>query len=345
MRRVLPLLLPLLPPLAMTACVDAELQGRLQIEVVSEADAVRLDLFDADRFAVSLAEGGRAIGVHRTEAPVVTFADAPGRYALDLLGDAPDGVPLVLVAWADADGDGLLDVDTATRSEVARVPTNGGELLLEVTGGAEAWHGTVRSLAGARPLDEGRLGGWSVTVGAGLDGPPLLDSDDDGIDDDTELALGTDPLRADTDADGEPDGAEVADLAQPHDDDGDGSIDALESADVDEDGDGTDAEADSDEDDPCVPSTNACDTDLDGLSDGDEDWVGTNPLDPDSDGDGEQDGDEEQDSDGDGVSDALERDDTDEDGDGTVDEFDAADDDPCVPVAIPGCTGDPPPPP
>ncbi|OGQ20767.1 MAG: hypothetical protein A2138_07685 [Deltaproteobacteria bacterium RBG_16_71_12] len=341
MRRTLPFVVPL----ALTSCVDSELQGRLQLEVVGEAQGVRLDLFDAARFAVSLHEGGRAIGVHREEAPVHEVARDAGRFSLDLQDGAPDGVPLLLVAWADADGDGLLDVDTAARSETARVPKNGGDLLLEVSGGVEAWHGTVRSLAGVRPLDEGRLAGWTVTISTPFDGPPLPDRDDDGVGDDAEVALGTDPLRADTDGDGEPDGAEIADAELPRDGDDDGVIDALEPADLDDDDDGTDAEADPDEDDPCVPSADACDTDLDGLSDGDEGWAGTDPLDPDTDGDGQHDGDEDEDGDGDGVSDALERDDTDEDGDGTVDEFDPADSDPCAPLEIPGCAGDPPPPP
>ena len=299
MRRTLPFVVPL----ALTSCVDSELQGRLQLEVVGEAQGVRLDLFDAARFAVSLHEGGRAIGVHREEAPVHEVARDAGRFSLDLQDGAPDGVPLLLVAWADADGDGLLDVDTAARSETARVPKNGGDLLLEVSGGVEAWHGTVRSLAGVRPLDEGRLAGWTVTISTPFDGELPRDGDDDGV------------------------------------------IDALEPADLDDDDDGTDAEADPDEDDPCVPSADACDTDLDGLSDGDEGWAGTDPLDPDTDGDGQHDGDEDEDGDGDGVSDALERDDTDEDGDGTVDEFDPADSDPCAPLEIPGCAGDPPPPP
>lgn len=335
----------LLVPLALTACVDTELQGRLQLELASEAAAARLDLFDADRFAVSLAEGGRAIGVHRAETPVLEVAQGPGSYSLDLLHAAPPNRALVLIAWADADGDGALDVDTAARSEVARVPMHGADLLVELVGGAEAWHGTVRSLAGARPLDEGRLGAWTVSLPDGLDGPPLPDSDDDGLADDTEVALGTDPRRADTDADQEPDGAEVGDVDAPADTDADGVIDALESNDQDDDGDGTDTEADHDDDDACVPSADACDSDDDGLSDQREYWVGTDEHDPDSDGDGEQDGDEDTDSDGDGESDALERDDTDADDDGTADEFDGADGDPCVPVAIPGCAGDPPPPP
>lgn len=345
MRRLPSQLLLLVVPLAMTACVDEELQGRLQLELGSEAAGVRLDLFDADRFAVSLAEGGRAIGVHRAEAPVLEVARGPGSYSLDLLRALPPDRALVLIAWADHDGDGALDVDTAARSEVARVPERDGELLVEVSGGAEAWHGTVRSLSGARPLDEGRLGAWAVSVPTGFDGPPLPDTDDDGLSDDDEVALGTDPLRADTDADQEPDGAEVGELERPHDADADGVIDALESNDLDLDGDGTDAEADQDDADPCVPSADACDSDDDGLSDQREYWVGSDEHDPDSDGDGQEDGDEDVDSDGDGKSDALERDDTDADEDGTVDEFDAADDDPCVPAAIPGCDGDPPPPP
>ena len=102
------------------------------------------------------------------------------------------------------------------------------------------------------------------------------DSDDDGLTDGEEIALGTDPFDPDTDDDGLTDGEEV----EIH---------------------GTD---------PLDP-----DTDDDGLNDGDEIALGTDPFDPDSDDDGLTDGDEvhvygtdplDPDSDDDGLNDGLE---------------------------------------
>ena len=100
------------------------------------------------------------------------------------------------------------------------------------------------------------------------------DSDDDGLTDGEEIALGTDPFDPDTDDDGLTDGDEVnvygTDPLDPDTDD-DGLIDGDEIAL------GTD---------PFDP-----DTDDDGLSDGDEVHVyGTDPLDPDTDDDGLNDG-------------------------------------------------------
>ncbi len=60
---------------------------------------------------------------------------------------------------------------------------------------------------------------------------PGRDEDGDGLDNATEHALHSNPLSADTDNDGKPDGAEVGtDLAHPVDTDGDGLADVLESA-------------------------------------------------------------------------------------------------------------------
>ncbi len=165
------------------------------------------------------------------------------------------------------------------------------------------------------------------------------DSDGDGLTDAFEEELGTDPLVADSDGDGLLDGQEVGDT------DGDGTIDAL---DPDDDGDGVptseelgrdtdgdripdhqDADDDGDgiptaeDPNPLVPDTvveGAVDSDHDGLSDAQEEALGTDPLDPDSDDDGVPDGVEGGfDTDGDGVPDAL---DADDDGDGlpTVEE-------------------------
>ena len=85
----------------------------------------------------------------------------------------------------------------------------------------------------------------TLVIGVGID------SDGDGLTDEEEIALGTDPSNPDTDGDGLLDGTEV-DIAA-----GSGCPDPLDS-----------------------------DSDDDGLSDGEEVALGTNPCDPDTDGDG-----------------------------------------------------------
>lgn len=131
-----------------------------------------------------------------------------------------------------------------------------------------------------------------------------LDSDNDGLSDDIELALGTDPFNSDTDWDGLSDGQEVKDTnTNPllRDTDGGGAGDADEifrgfnphdptdDALFDYDYDGlTDQEEYELGTDPFFH-----DSDFDGLSDGDEVKIhNTNPLSYDSDSDGLSDGDE-----------------------------------------------------
>ncbi|WP_408890221.1 Ig-like domain-containing protein [Myxococcus faecalis] len=140
--------------------------------------------------------------------------------------------------------------------------------------------------------------------------PDDVDSDMDGIDDATELALGLDPRNADSDSDGVPDGVDGV-----TDTDGDGLIDALD-PDSDNDGvlDGTElgvtretAHPHTDQTSPNFrpdedPSTTTDpktpDTDGDGLTDGEEDTNHngrvdareTDPNNPDTDGDGLPDG-------------------------------------------------------
>src|SRR5262249_3731080 len=71
------------------------------------------------------------------------------------------------------------------------------------------------------------------------------DSDGDGLLDNTETTLGTNPNDADSDDDGVSDGAEVgSNPASPVDTDGDGVINALESSLVDSDGDGVNDQLD-----------------------------------------------------------------------------------------------------
>lgn len=163
-----------------------------------------------------------------------------------------------------------------------------------------------------------------------------LDTDADGLSDDDEVALGTDPTIGDTDADGLLDGDEVNDLGtDPLAADGDGAVDP---AVADSDGDGlVDADEATAGTDPFL-----ADSDDDGVSDGDEVAAGANPLsgaDPTATAavtidaaetavpatTAEPTGDAGADSDGDGLSDADEAElgtdaaDADSDGDGLPD--------------------------
>ncbi len=144
------------------------------------------------------------------------------------------------------------------------------------------------------------------------------DSDDDGLPDGQEIAIGTDPNNPDTDGDGLSDGDEV-------------NVHGTDPLDSDSDDDGL-----SDGDEVNVHGTDPLDpdTDDDGLNDGDEIAEGTDPFDPDTDDDGLTDGDEvhvygtdplDPDTDDDGLNDGLEVDlgtdplNPDTDGDGIPD--------------------------
>ncbi len=159
------------------------------------------------------------------------------------------------------------------------------------------------------------------------DASPNNDSDNDGLTNAQEKVLGTDPLKADTDDDGDNDGVEVgANVASPLNTDGTGAIDALESDDTDADSDGVVDERDSDD------ASGNNDTDGDTLSNAQEKVLGTDPLKTDTDNDSESDSVEvganpatPLNTDGTGGNDALESDDTDADSDGVVDERDSDD--------------------
>ena len=183
-----------------------------------------------------------------------------------------------------------------------------------------------------------------------------IDSDNDGIDDDTEIYItGTDPLDDDTDNDGLLDGFEDADFdgildpgeTDPLDDDTDGDSlnDGLESGLSVPQGFGTAGTWQPDTDSGTTTDPRDPDTDSDGLldgfedadGDGSQDLVETDPNDPDSDDDGIDDGDEinlvtdplDPDSDDDGVIDGVENpfgDPLDTDSDGLVDALDPDDD-------------------
>ncbi|MDQ7075705.1 MAG: hypothetical protein Q9O24_11270 [Gammaproteobacteria bacterium] len=167
------------------------------------------------------------------------------------------------------------------------------------------------------------------------------DVDGDGLTNAQEALAGTNPNLADSDGDGINDGVEVgANPASPIDTDNDGIIDALESNITDSDNDGVVDQLDKNNNNACLPSNlvSACDSDGDGLSDGFEISIGTNPNLADSDGDGINDGVEvganqatPLDSDGDGIIDALESNLSDSDGDGVVNALDADSNNPCLP--------------
>ena len=146
------------------------------------------------------------------------------------------------------------------------------------------------------------------------------DLDGDGLSNDLEATLGTDPNKADTDDDSLKDGDEIAKGTDPNkaDTDDDGLNDADEIAK------GTDPnKADSDDDglndsDEIAKGTDPlkADTDADDLNDGQEVELGTDPLKSDTDGDGISDGEEVAkgtdplkatvDADGDGLTDDQE---------------------------------------
>ena len=169
------------------------------------------------------------------------------------------------------------------------------------------------------------------------------DDDQDGLSDSDELALGTNPWRADSDGDGLLDGEEVGgDPARPRDTDGDGIIEALEAWNRDSDGDGVadsmdgpgpggdldgDGVANGEDLCPQVADPDQTDTDGDELGDACDDdddddglpdlvelYLGTDPRRRDTDSDGLDDRTEARlgtdptlpDTDGDGVRDAEE---------------------------------------
>ncbi len=112
------------------------------------------------------------------------------------------------------------------------------------------------------------------------------DPDNDGLTNDEENNLGTDPNNPDSDGDGINDGQEVLNSTNPLDDCDSIAGTPLGTSDCDLDNLTTDEEA------SLGTDPNNSDTDNDGLTDGEEVDLGTNPIDPDTDGDGINDGEE-----------------------------------------------------
>jgi hypothetical protein len=262
----------------------------------------------------------------------------------------------------DSDGDGLLDSDEATLGTDPADADSDGD---GVDDGAEVGpdpdaptdadgDGVIDALESSGVDSDGD--GVVDQEDATNDNPCLpsaanaaclaFDSDGDGLTNAQEDALDTNRNAADSDGDGANDGAEVGgNVGAPLDTDGDGAINALESSVTDADGDGIVDQNDAANGNPCVPNANsaaclAADSDGDGLSNGQEDALGTSRTNGDTDGDGAADAAEvggnpgsPVDSDGDGVIDALESSTADADGDGVPNQIDPANGNPCVPNA------------
>ena len=160
------------------------------------------------------------------------------------------------------------------------------------------------------------------TTGTTPDTTPYIvpDDDQDGIDNDTEISIGTNPMVTDTDGDGIPDGVEISIGTNPTvtDTDGDGISDFDEITVHNTDPTKTDSDNDGVPDNVEISlGTNpwAADSDGDGIPDADEVARGTDPNLIDTDGDGISDYDEinvygtdplKADTDGDGVADGIE---------------------------------------
>jgi hypothetical protein len=147
-------------------------------------------------------------------------ADSDGDGMPDLY-EVQNGLdPEVNDAGADRDGDGLTNLDEFNRGLLAGNPDTDGDGLAD---GAEL-------IAGTDPLNPDTDGDGirdgidpnPLSNDSDIDGDGIADQDDpdmdnDGLLNDAEVALGTDPRRFDTDGDGWPDGLEVEAGSNPLD--------------------------------------------------------------------------------------------------------------------------------
>ncbi|MFC4096329.1 Ig-like domain-containing protein [Euzebyella saccharophila] len=182
-------------------------------------------------------------------------------------GDANEQLTIEL----DTDSDGTVDVTYQVTTD------NSGNWNID-TGSATPISGSFPSLGDQDVIDitatdiAGNSNTGTVTLS--------VDTDGDGLNNNEEITLGTDPNNPDSDGDGINDGQEVLEGTNPLDDCD--SVDGapLGSSDCDTDGLTNTEEADLGTD------PNNPDTDNDGLLDGEEVTLGTNPLNADTDGDG-----------------------------------------------------------
>jgi PKD repeat protein len=248
-----------------------------------------------------------------------------------------DGTPSYLDT--DADGDGIPDSQEETTDTDGDGTANYLDTDSDGDGTPDSTEGTTDRDGDGTPnyLDTDADGdgtpdsveGTTDRDGDGTANYLDTDSDGDGIPDSTEGSGDEDGDGTANYLDGDSDGDGIADSTEGTGDaDGDGTPNYL---DTDSDGDGTpdSTEETGDADDDGVPNYLDAndsdgpdgDTDGDGLTNSEENTLGTDPTSTDSDGDGiddfvETDGGSSVDTDGDGTIDAL---DTDADGDGIPD--------------------------
>ncbi|WKX76575.1 gliding motility-associated C-terminal domain-containing protein [Zobellia laminariae] len=188
--------------------------------------------------------------------------DASETLLIELDTDGDNIPDVIYTVITDASGDWSLDTETA-------IPDSGSFPVL-----------VDQDVINITAIDpSGNTGTGAVTVS--------VDTDDDGINDNEEVAIGTDPNNPDTDGDGINDGQEVnVDNTDPLDDCSSVNGYPLGRSDCDDDGLTTDEEVaiGTDIDNP--------DSDNDGLLDGEEVTMDTDPNDSDSDDDGILDGQE-----------------------------------------------------
>ena len=228
-----------------------------------------------------------------------------------------DGDGVINALDPDSDGDGLPDgLELGVTVPIPITTSEWGDVVLGTDPIADAWvpdmdpTRTTWMLVvdsdrggeadGAEDMDgDGAVGpGETDPADPSDDGQTDPDIDGDGIPNDVETEIGTDPFNADSDGDTIPDGVEVGDdLENPLDSDNDGVIDAL---DEDSDDDSIPDAVEAGDDDPVtdpvdsdgdgLPDYLDWDSDADGLTDSEEANVyGTDPTNADTDGGGADD--------------------------------------------------------
>ena len=215
-----------------------------------------------------------SIVLNTTDPSANSFSTSDISPVLTGQGDANESILIEL----DTNGDNIFDVIYTV------IANANGDWSLD-TGSATPDSGSFPVL-----IDEDVIQ-ISVTDEAGNSGTGTVtiseDSDNDGLSNNEEVALGTDPNNPDSDGDGISDGQEVnIDNTDPLDDCDHVDGTALGTSDCDAD------DLTTDEETTLGTDPNNPDTDNDGLTDSEEVDLGTDPLNPDSDGDGINDGQE-----------------------------------------------------
>jgi len=225
-----------------------------------------------------------------------------GDYDGDCVSDSLDAFPKDPSESVDTDGDGIgdnsdIDADgdglsNTAEAEIGTNPLNpdtDGDGIVDGSDNCPL-DGSSTSQADVDLDDLGDLcdndsdnDGLTDETEAEIGTDPLdADSDDDTLSDSVEVNLGINPLNPDTDGDGSPDGVDVfpADPTESVDTDGDGVGDNADLCPADAEPENIDTDSDG--------IGNACDEDDDGdtLSDLLEAEIGSDPLNPDTDSDG-----------------------------------------------------------